>query len=94
MFYKVFLLQNKEQMPKGTKKLSFKPPQLTEDQEKLNWMPDEMKCDGCLAVSYQLHLAFARGHLNHENNPKWKLSEGDIIERTGDFMAGRKSAEK
>ena len=69
--------------PPGTKKMSFKPPQLSEEEEKLNWMPDMMKCDGCLAVAYQFHLAFSKGHVNRENNPKWRLTEGDVIERAG-----------
>ena len=77
-------LSNEEDLPPGTSKMSFKPPQLTEEQEKLNWMPDEMKCDGCLAVSYQIHATFARGHLHHEDNKEWRLHEGDVIDKIGE----------
>ena len=36
-------------------KLSFKPPQLSEEEERSPLIPDLMRCDGCLAVAHQEH---------------------------------------
>ena len=34
-------------------------------------------------VDHDDRLAFSKGHVNRENNPKWRLTEGDVIERAG-----------
>ena len=45
-------------------------------------MPDYLKCDGCLAVTYVLHKAFDDKHKNIKD-PNWKLGLADVIDEFG-----------
>jgi hypothetical protein len=44
----------------GETKMSFKAPQLTEEEEREVFLPAGMKCDGCQAVATQWNRTFAR----------------------------------
>ena len=44
-------------------KMSFKPPQLNEEEERSPHLIEEMGCDSCTAVAYQLHKAFENGQM-------------------------------
>lgn len=42
-----------------------------------------MRCDGCMAVAYQLHLAFEKAHKNYKAET-FRLRESEILDRTGE----------
>ncbi len=68
-------------MKPGEKKMTFKPPQLTEAEEKEVFLPDSMKCDGCQAVATQWNRTFARAHLHKTG--EWRLDEGEVMMMMG-----------
>jgi len=41
--------------PGGVQKLSFKAPDLTEEDSHSLFVPDDFKCDACVAVAYKVH---------------------------------------
>ena len=68
--------------------MSFKPPQLTEEEDTLHgskFLTDNLRCDGCLAVAYQFHANFEE---KHKNRPAslGKLPHFEIIEITGKLI--------
>ena len=65
--------------------MSFSPPVLTEEEDTLygsKFLTDDLKCDGCLAISHQLHESFMK---KYDNRPAslGLLSQSDVIELTG-----------
>ena len=64
------------------KKLSFTPPQLSEEEQHSAHMPEYLKCDGCLAVSFTLHRAFEDKHKNIKDQT-WRMDDGDVMEIFG-----------
>ena len=66
-------------------KMSFKPPQLNEEEERSPHLIEEMGCDSCTAVAYQLHKAFENGHKNFKSKDK-RLKESEILDRTGECI--------
>ena len=65
--------------------MSFSPPVLTEEEDTLygsKFLTDDLKCDGCLAISHQLHESFIK---KYDNRPAslGLLSQSDVIELTG-----------
>ena len=58
--------------------MKFKPPRLSDEEERSGHMPDYLLCDGCVAVTTQLQLALhsAHRHIGLTNN----LKSWDIIE--------------
>ena len=42
--------------PGGAQKLSFKAPDLTEEDSHSLFVPDDFKCDACMVVAYQVHI--------------------------------------
>ena len=69
------------QLESGTQKLTFKPPQLSEEEESSPLIPDQMRCDGCWAVAHQMHLASQAAHKNFK--PSRRLRESDVLDITG-----------
>ncbi len=70
-----------EEFP-GHEKMTFTPPQLSEEDQHGIHMPDYLKCDGCMAVSFTLHKAFESKH-SHVRDQEWKLNDGDVIDLIG-----------
>ena len=69
----------------GLTKMSFSPPVLTEEEDTLygsKFLTDDLKCDGCIAISHQLHESFMK---KYDNRPVslGLLSQYDVIELTG-----------
>ena len=69
----------------GLTKMSFSPPVLTEEEDTLygsKFLTDDLKCDGCLAISHQLHESFMK---KYDNRPAslGLLSQPDVIELAG-----------
>ena len=69
----------------GMTKMSFSPPVLTEEEDTLygsKFLTDDLKCDGCLAISHQLHESFMK---KYDNRPAslGLLSQSDVIELAG-----------
>ena len=65
--------------------MSFKPPQLTEEEDTLHgskFLTDDLRCDGCLAVAFQFHAAFQEKHKNRPIS-LGTLPQSDVIEITG-----------
>lgn len=62
----------------GERKMTFKPPQLTEEEEKEVFLPKSMKCDGCQAVATQWDKTFAKAHLSRKKD--YRLDEGQVFE--------------
>ena len=65
--------------------MSFSPPVLTEEEDTLygsKFLTDDLKCDGCLAISHQLHESFMK---KYDNRPAslGLLSQSDVIELAG-----------
>ncbi len=75
---------NNFQLEPGTQKLSFKPPQLDEEEERSPLIPDVQRCDGCFAAAHQMHLAFARAHKNFRDSKK-RLKESQILDLFGEM---------
>jgi hypothetical protein len=51
-----------EDIPAGMQKLKFRAPNLTEEDSHSLFVPDEFKCDACIAVTYQV----TNNILNHK----------------------------
>ena len=69
----------------GLTKMSFSPPVLTEEEDTLygsKFLTDDLKCDGCLAISHQLHESFTKKY-DHRPASLGLLSQSDVIELTG-----------
>ena len=66
----------------GMQKMSFTPPQLSEEDQYAIHMPEYLKCDGCMAVSFTLHKAFEDKHKNIKDEI-WRMDDGDVIEIFG-----------
>ena len=67
--------------------MSFKPPQLTEEEDTLygsKFLTDDLRCDGCLAIAYQFHANFQEKHKNRPST-KGNLPESGIIEAAGKY---------
>lgn len=62
------------------KKMSFKPPVLSEEEMRSWAIPEQLKCDSCLAVAYQIHSGFEEAHKHYASKPNHHLSESDILE--------------
>jgi len=41
--------------PEGTRKMTFKAPNVSEEEKHSNFMPDQLKCDACRIVAYQVN---------------------------------------
>jgi len=38
----------------GTQKMTFKPPNVSDEEKHSNFMPEQLKCDACRVVAYQV----------------------------------------
>ncbi len=47
-------------------------------------IPDQLKCDSCLAVAYQIHLAFTAAHKPWAENQHFRLSEPEVLDIGGE----------
>ena len=65
----------------GEQKMTFIPPQLTEEEQNEVFLPKNMRCDGCLAIAAQWHRAFKKSHVH--KSPEWRMSEGAVIAALG-----------
>ena len=72
-----------EPEPQG-QKITFKPPQLNEDEERNPFLPDYMKCDGCQAVATQWHRAFKREYDNRQKG--YRMGEVAISDMLGELL--------
>ena len=63
-------------------KISFKAPELSEEEERSPFFTSDMICDGCLAVAHQVDLALKHGHKNY-NNMDYRLKESDLLDLLG-----------
>lgn len=68
-------------MEPGMQKMSFKPPQLNEEEERSPHLLEEMSCDSCKAVAFQLHKTFQEGHKNFKRQD-YRLPESEVLDRT------------
>lgn len=59
-------------------KLTFKPPELTEEDQDSPHMPEHLKCDGCLAISFQINKALTKKHEGRSEN--YRLSESQLAD--------------
>ena len=66
--------------------MTFTPPQLSEEDQHGIHMPDYLKCDACMAISYTVHSAFEKKH-NAKKDKTWKMDEGQIMEIFGNSRA-------
>jgi len=69
--------------------MTFKPPQLTEEEDTLHgskFLTDDLRCDGCLAIAYQFHESLLERHIKRPQSlGPLPLSELiDITEETCD----------
>lgn len=65
--------------PDGTQKMTFKPPNVSDEEKHSNFMPEQLKCDACRIVAYQLYINFKqfnKAHKNYKNN----LPESEILD--------------
>jgi len=69
-------------VPPGQQRMSFKPPQLSDEEEMSLHMPAYLACDACVAVSNQLIGGFMNAH-RHTALEK-DLPEADVIEALED----------
>ncbi len=46
--------QEPDEVPPGQQKISFKPPQLDEEESESMTLPDAYRCDACAAIAYQI----------------------------------------
>ena len=86
--YLFFLTKGQEmsvETEAGMSKMSFTPPELSEEDKHQVHMPEYLRCDGCKAVSYSIHKAFEDRH-KHIKDPQWKLQEGDVLDIFGMFL--------
>ncbi|CAK9300650.1 unnamed protein product [Gordionus sp. m RMFG-2023] len=59
-------------------KLSFKPPNLTDEDHHSQHMPFALKCDGCMAIAYEMVKVFEEFNNKHPSMKK-NLPTSDII---------------
>jgi hypothetical protein len=63
----------------GLTKVSFKTPDLTDEESYSLFLPESMKCDACQAIAYQLYKKFT--DFNAKNKQfKYKLPESEVID--------------
>lgn len=57
----------------GKVKMSFKPPELNEEESHSQFISDDFKCDACLVVAYQVisHIFCASGHRCSQKMMLW-----------------------
>eukprot|EP01043_Picozoa_sp_COSAG02_P074050 COSAG02_NODE_14654_length_1251_cov_0.945312_1_plen_97_part_10 len=64
-----------EMMEPTPTKMSFKPPQLDEEESESRTVPAVYRCDVCAAVAYQIEEQFQRAEKNKSAKRKRRLSE-------------------
>ena len=65
--------------------MSFKPPQLTEEEDTLHgskFLTDDLRCDGCLAIAYQFHESLLQRHTKRPQS-LGPLRQSELIDITG-----------
>ena len=80
LFFTLFLVFLSCEWAKA-EKFTFKPPSLSEEEQHSNFLPENMVCDGCRAVGYQLFSAFDK----KTNGNKRRIDETavyDVIEES------------
>ena len=68
-----------EMMEPTPTKMSFKPPQLDEEESESRTVPAVYRCDVCAAVAYQIEEQFQRAEKNKSAKRKRRLSEMEIL---------------
>ena len=67
----------------GMHKMTFSAPELSEEEQYAIHMPDQHKCDGCMAISYTLHMAFDEKHRHHSKDPAFVMDHGQVLDIFG-----------
>lgn len=80
LFLALFFLLTNGQVKVETKgnKMTFTPPTLSQEDQFEIHMPDYLKCDACLAITYSLDQVFAKKQRNNR-----LLSESEVIHILG-----------
>lgn len=60
-------------------KMTFKTPNITDEEAHSNFLPEQLKCDACRIVAYQLHLKFKTFNEMHRHY-NYNLPESEIID--------------
>ena len=77
------LAQEIEELGGDLKKMTFSTPELSEDEKYAMHMPDQHKCDGCMAITFTLHMEFYIKHQHHIKNPDFIMDHGQILDIFG-----------
>ena len=64
------------------RRMTFTPPNLSEEDQHGIHLPQDLKCDGCMAVSFTIHKAFRDKHRNIKDQLR-KMPEEDVLETLG-----------
>ncbi|PAA74626.1 hypothetical protein BOX15_Mlig020811g3 [Macrostomum lignano] len=67
-------------VPPGLKKFSFKTPQLSEEEQESLFFPQSLKCDGCIAVSYQIYTKFFNLYEKYKAKSQGRVKESDLLD--------------
>ena len=63
--HNVYGTMREERMPDGTTKMSFESPDLSEEEQHSQFIPEVLKCDACTVVAYQVTSLHSFWCLNH-----------------------------
>jgi len=67
-------------LPPGTQRMSFKPPQLSDEEERSQHMPEYLACDACTAAANRIDNAFHQAHRHTKELKLWRVIE--VLEET------------
>ena len=69
----------------GMQKMTFTPPELSDEDQYAIHMPEYLRCDSCMAISYTMHKGFEKKH-NNVKDQKWKMDQGMVMEILGEIQ--------
>ena len=70
----------------GLKKMTFKPPDLSDEEKYSIQMPEIHKCDGCMAIAYTLHTQLQIKHLKNQHIKQFRIPESQLLDLFGNFF--------
>ena len=68
--------------PPGQTKISFKPPQLDEEEQESMVIPPVYRCDACRAVAFQVQRGFVAAEVKKQGHTNKRLREMELLEAT------------
>ena len=70
----------------GLKKMTFKPPELSDEEKYSIRMPEIHKCDACMAIAYTLHTQLQIKHLKNQHIKQFRIPESELLDLFGNFL--------